>query len=66
LTRQEATVDAPRIGNVLYPVDDLDAAVAFYRDALGLPLKFTDGDRYAGRRRRGRHRRRPGRRDPGR
>jgi catechol 2,3-dioxygenase-like lactoylglutathione lyase family enzyme len=48
LTRQEATVDAPRIGNVLYPVDDLDAAVAFYRDALGLPLKFTDGDRYAG------------------
>jgi catechol 2,3-dioxygenase-like lactoylglutathione lyase family enzyme len=41
-------VDTPRIGNVLYAVGDLPAAVAFYRDALGLPLKFTDGDRFAG------------------
>jgi predicted enzyme related to lactoylglutathione lyase len=41
-------VDTPRIGNVLYAVDDLAAAVAFYRDALGLPLKFTDGTRFAG------------------
>ncbi len=41
-------MDAPRIGNVLYPVDDLAAAVAFYRDGLGLPLRFTDGDRFAG------------------
>jgi predicted enzyme related to lactoylglutathione lyase len=31
---------------LLCPVDDLEAAVAFYRDALGLPLKFRDGDRY--------------------
>lgn len=31
---------------LLCPVDDLDAAVAFYRDALGLPVKFRDGDRY--------------------
>ena len=40
-------MDTPRIGNVLYAVDDVDAAVAFYRDALGLPLKFQDGARFA-------------------
>src|SRR4051794_33077047 len=34
------------IGNVLYPVQDMEAAVAFYT-ALGLPTKFQDGDRYA-------------------
>jgi predicted enzyme related to lactoylglutathione lyase len=28
-------------------VDDMDAAVAFYRDALGLKLKFQDGQRWA-------------------
>jgi catechol 2,3-dioxygenase-like lactoylglutathione lyase family enzyme len=27
-------------------VDDMDAAVAFYRDGLGLKLKFQDGERY--------------------
>jgi methylmalonyl-CoA/ethylmalonyl-CoA epimerase len=26
---------------VLLPVDDLDRAIAFYRDTLGLPLLFT-------------------------
>ena len=31
---------------LLCPVDDLDAAVAFYHDTLGLPVKFRDGDRY--------------------
>ncbi|MBW8483702.1 VOC family protein [Actinomadura parmotrematis] len=36
-----------RIGNVLYPVKDVAAAAAFYRDALGLAVKFQDGDRYA-------------------
>lgn len=41
-------MEAPRIGNVLYAVDDLDGAVAFYRDALGLPVKVRDGTRYAG------------------
>ncbi len=40
-------MQTPRIGNVLYAVDDLDAAVAFYRDALGLPLNFQDGTRFA-------------------
>lgn len=36
-----------KIGNVMHPVGDVAAGVAFYRDALGLPVKFTDGDRYA-------------------
>ena len=31
---------------MLCPVQDLDAAVAFYRDVLGLPVKFRDGERY--------------------
>ncbi len=31
---------------MLCPVEDLDAAVAFYRDVLGLPVKFRDGGRY--------------------
>lgn len=35
------------IGNVLYPVPDVAKAVEFYRDGLGLPLKFVDGERYA-------------------
>jgi predicted enzyme related to lactoylglutathione lyase len=28
-------------------VDDMNAAVAFYRDALGLRLKFQDGQRWS-------------------
>lgn len=28
-------------------VDDMDAAVAFYRDGLGMRLKFQDGQRWA-------------------
>jgi predicted enzyme related to lactoylglutathione lyase len=39
--------DSPTVGNVLYPAQDIDAAVAFYGGALGLPVKFQDGDRYA-------------------
>jgi predicted enzyme related to lactoylglutathione lyase len=31
---------------LLCPVKDLDAAVAFYRDVLGLRVKFRDGGRY--------------------
>jgi predicted enzyme related to lactoylglutathione lyase len=38
---------AQKVGNVLVPVGDLDEAIAFYSEALGLPLKFRDGDRYA-------------------
>jgi predicted enzyme related to lactoylglutathione lyase len=33
-------------GLLLCPVEDLDSAVTFYRDILGLPLKFRDGARY--------------------
>jgi catechol 2,3-dioxygenase-like lactoylglutathione lyase family enzyme len=36
-----------KIHTLLYPVDRLDPAVAFFRDTLGLPLKFRDGERYA-------------------
>lgn len=39
--------DQPTVGNVLYPAPDIDAAVAFYGSALGLPVKYQDGDRYA-------------------
>jgi len=35
------------IGNVLYPVPDVGKAVAFYASALGLGVKFQDGERYA-------------------
>ena len=38
--------DQPTVGNVLYPVKDMEAALAFYT-ALGLPTKFQDGQRYA-------------------
>jgi len=39
--------EPPRVGNILYPVPDVAAAVAFYRDGLGLAVKFQDGSRYA-------------------
>ena len=32
---------------IILPVDDVDAAVAHYRSALGLALRFQDGDRWA-------------------
>jgi predicted enzyme related to lactoylglutathione lyase len=38
---------AQKAGNILVPVDDLDRAIAFYSEALGLPVKFRDGDRFA-------------------
>jgi predicted enzyme related to lactoylglutathione lyase len=31
----------------MYPVDDVEKASEFYRDALGLSVKFVDGSRYA-------------------
>ena len=31
-----------RIGYVILYVSDLDASVAFYRDVVGLPYRFTD------------------------
>ncbi|HEX2316020.1 MAG TPA: VOC family protein [Thermomonospora sp.] len=36
-----------RIGNVLYTAQDVEAAVRFYRDGLGLTVRFTDGGRFA-------------------
>ncbi|MFC4584501.1 VOC family protein [Sphaerisporangium corydalis] len=38
---------AQKLGNVLIPVDDLDKAVTFYSEVLGLKVKFRDGDRFA-------------------
>lgn len=32
---------------VILSTDDLDSSIAFYKDTLGMPLKFRDGDRYA-------------------
>lgn len=36
-----------RIGNVFYRTTDMDAAVRFYSEVLGFPLKLRDGDRWA-------------------
>jgi predicted enzyme related to lactoylglutathione lyase len=36
-----------RIGNVFYRVSDMDAAVEFYGQTLGLTQKFRDGDNWA-------------------
>lgn len=38
-------IGTPR--QVIIPVDDVDAATRFYRDALGLELRFQDGARWA-------------------
>jgi flavin reductase len=35
------------VGNVIYPVADMARAVTFYRDIVGLQLKFQDGDKWA-------------------
>ncbi|MDT5028932.1 MAG: hypothetical protein QOE61_5358 [Micromonosporaceae bacterium] len=39
--------DNARVSNILWPVADLTAALAFYRDVVCLPVKFTDGERFA-------------------
>ena len=36
-----------RIGNVFYRASDMDAAVRFYSEVLGLSMKFRDGDKWA-------------------
>jgi catechol 2,3-dioxygenase-like lactoylglutathione lyase family enzyme len=36
-----------KLGNVFYRVSDMDAAVTFYAQVLGLPLKFRDGNNWA-------------------
>jgi flavin reductase (DIM6/NTAB) family NADH-FMN oxidoreductase RutF/catechol 2,3-dioxygenase-like lactoylglutathione lyase family enzyme len=35
------------LGSIIYPVADLTRAIAFYRDVVGLRLKFQDGDKWA-------------------
>jgi predicted enzyme related to lactoylglutathione lyase len=38
---------AAQLRQIVHPVDDIQAAVAFYSAAFGLPIRFVDGDRYA-------------------
>ena len=35
-----------KVGMVIHPVRELEPARRFYEEALGLPLKFRDGDRF--------------------
>ena len=42
---QRETIGAVR--QVIVPVPDVSAAVHFFRDELGLELRFQDGDRWA-------------------
>lgn len=36
-----------KLQNAYYVTGDMDRAIAFYRDALGLDLAFQDGDKWA-------------------
>ncbi|GAA3196019.1 VOC family protein [Actinocorallia longicatena] len=38
---------SPKVGNVMYPAEDVAKAVAFYTEGLGLKVKFADGTRFA-------------------
>jgi len=46
-TREETLMAVKRIRNAYYVVADMERMLAFYRDVLGLTLKFRDGDRWA-------------------
>ena len=37
----------PRLDQVIYPVREIEPCLAFYRDVVGLPLTFRDGERWA-------------------
>ena len=39
--------DEVKLGNVLVPAGDVEGAVQFYGQGLGLPVKFQDGARFA-------------------
>jgi len=43
MTEAAANVGITRIGQIAINIHDLDRAIAFYRDKLGLPLLFTAG-----------------------
>lgn len=45
-TSDQAGIGA-RIGNVLHPIGDVEAAVTFYEHVFGFARHFVDGDRYA-------------------
>jgi predicted enzyme related to lactoylglutathione lyase len=36
-----------RLGHVILPAADVGAALAFFEEALGVEVRFRDGDRYA-------------------
>jgi predicted enzyme related to lactoylglutathione lyase len=38
---------SPRLAKIICPTSELQRQIAFYADALGLSLRFADGDRYA-------------------
>jgi predicted enzyme related to lactoylglutathione lyase len=38
--------DTMKTSLLLYPVDDIDTALPFFTEGLGLPVKFRDGNRY--------------------
>ena len=40
--------DTMNLQMLMLPVAAIEPALTFYRQALGLPLRFRDGDRYAG------------------
>jgi predicted enzyme related to lactoylglutathione lyase len=39
-------MNAMKVSMLLYPVEDIDAALPLFVDGLGLSVKFRDGDRY--------------------
>ena len=41
MTATVADLSQAAVGQILIPVEDLDRAVPFYRDTLGLPFLFT-------------------------
>ena len=43
MTEAAANVGITRIGQIAINIHDLERAIAFYRDKLGLPLLFTAG-----------------------
>jgi len=47
MASRESAVSDFNVRMVILSTDDLDSSIAFYKDTLGMPLKFRDGDRYA-------------------
>jgi len=45
--RRDAPAPGWTLGNIIYPVADMTRAIAFYRNVIGLKLKFQDGNEWA-------------------